>query len=191
MRVPDIETMDLAGLLAATAEGDKPAFAELYRRTSAKLYGVILRICRRPDLAAELLQESYLKIWTHAGRFDPGRASPIAWMAAIARNRTIDAIRLQAERVSAASDQIDPPDGSGEGPGLAAAAGLDQTESLALRECLEGLKTDDRRMVLLGYLYGLSREELGERFAMPVNTVKTRLRRALSALKGCLDGEPA
>ncbi|WP_339947896.1 sigma-70 family RNA polymerase sigma factor [uncultured Albimonas sp.] len=185
--MPDFETMDLAALLAATAEGDKLAFAELYRRTSAKLYGVILRICRRPDLAAELLQESYLKIWRHAGRFDPGRASAIAWMAAIARNRTIDAIRLQAERVSAASDEIDPEDG----PGLAASAGLDQTESLALRECLEGLKTDDRRMVLLGYLYGLSREELGERFAMPVNTVKTRLRRALSALKGCLDGEPA
>ena len=169
----DIETMDLAALIAATAQGDRAAFAELYRRTSAKLHGVILRICRRPDLAAELLQESYLKIWRNAGRFDPDRASAIAWMAAIARNGAIDAVRLQAERVSAAS------------------AGLDRAESLTLRACLEGLKTDDRRMVLLGYLYGLSREELGQRFAMPVNTVKTRLRRALAALKGCLDGEPA
>ena len=183
----DIETMDLAALIAATAQGDRAAFAELYRRTSAKLHGVILRICRRPDLAAELLQESYLKIWRNAGRFDPDRASAIAGMAAIARNGAIDAVRLQAERVSAASQALEPEDG----PGLAAAAGLDRAESLTLRACLEGLKTDDRRMVLLGYLYGLSREELGQRFAMPVNTVKTRLRRALAALKGCLDGEPA
>ena len=92
----DIETMDLAALIAATAQGDRAAFAELYRRTSAKLHGVILRICRRPDLAAELLQESYLKIWRNAGRFDPDRASAIAWMAAIARNGAIDAVRLQA-----------------------------------------------------------------------------------------------
>ncbi|MEC9435096.1 MAG: sigma-70 family RNA polymerase sigma factor [Pseudomonadota bacterium] len=179
---------ELAGLLAETAKGDQTAFAELYRRTSAKLYGVILRISRRPDLASELLQETYLKIWANAGRFDADRASPISWMAAIARNRAIDAVRLQAERISAAAEELEPEDG----PGLAAPQrGPDPADALSLRACLEGLKGDDRRMVLLGYLYGLSREELGERFALPVNTVKTRLRRALAALKGCLDGEPA
>ena len=177
-------TSDLADLLAATAEGDKSAFAELYRRTSAKLYGVVLRISRRPELASELLQESYLKIWSNAHRFDRGRASPISWMAAIARNRAIDAVRLQAERISAAGEEIDPEAGPALPP-------VDATDSIALRDCLGGLGDDDRRMVLLGYLYGLSREELSGRFAMPVNTVKTRLRRALAALKGCLDGEPA
>ncbi len=174
---------ELADLLARTADRDQQAFEELYRRTSAKLYGVILRISRRPDLATELLQETYLKIWNHAGRFDRTRASPISWMAAIARNRAIDAARLGAERVSAASDEADPEMGAAPAP--------DRTEAIALRSCLGGLRDDDRRMVLLGYLYGLSREEIGARFAMPVNTVKTRLRRALSALKGCLDGEPA
>ncbi len=188
MRVATDARSELAGLLAETAKGDQSAFAELYRRTSAKLYGVILRISRRPDLASELLQETYLKIWSNAGRFDPERASPISWMAAIARNRAIDAIRLQSERISAAAEELEPEDG----PGLAAPRhGPDPADAMSLRTCMEGLKSDDRRMVLLGYLYGLSREELGDRFALPVNTVKTRLRRALAALKGCLDGEPA
>ncbi len=176
-------TSDLSELMALTAEGDQQAFEELYRRTASKLYGIILRISRRPDLATELLQETYLKIWKNAGRFDPSRASPISWMAVIARNRAIDAARLGAERVAAASDEVDPEMGAAPQP--------DRTESMALRSCLGGLREDDRRMVLLGYLYGLSREEIGERFAMPINTVKTRLRRALAALKGCLDGEPA
>jgi RNA polymerase sigma-70 factor, ECF subfamily len=81
---------ELVGLLRAVAGGDQAAFEALYAATRAKLYGVVLRILRRADLADEVMQEAYLKIWNSAGQFDPALASPITWMVAIARNRAID-----------------------------------------------------------------------------------------------------
>ncbi len=75
------------------------AFERLYGATRAKLYGVLLRILGRPELADEVMQETYLKVWKMAGRFDPTVASPITWMVAIARNRAIDIVRKRGERV--------------------------------------------------------------------------------------------
>ena len=88
---------ELVSLLAAVANGDETAFEKLYAATSAKLYGVVLRILRRPELADEVMQETYLKIWNGAAQFDASRASPITWMVAIARNRAIDLVRKKAD----------------------------------------------------------------------------------------------
>jgi RNA polymerase sigma-70 factor, ECF subfamily len=76
---------ELVWLLASVAKGDQAAFERLYAATRAKLYGVVLRILRRADLADEVMQDSYLKIWRSAGDFDPRVASPMTWMVAIAR----------------------------------------------------------------------------------------------------------
>ena len=88
---------ELVRLLAAVADGDQAAFERLYAATRAKLYGVVLRILRRADLADEVMQEAYLKIWSSAGQFDPARASPITWMVTIARNRAIDLARKKRD----------------------------------------------------------------------------------------------
>src|SRR5437763_3795857 len=84
-------------LIAAVAKGDEAAFERLYAATRAKLYGVVLRILRRSDLAEEIIQEAYVRIWKNAGRFDPKIATPITWMVAIARNRALDLIRKKSE----------------------------------------------------------------------------------------------
>ena len=81
------------------AHGDREAFAKLYRATSAKLFGIIVRILIRRDLSEEVLQEVYMRIWQKAGDFQPDVASPVSWMAAIARNRALDEVR----RVTTAS----------------------------------------------------------------------------------------
>src|SRR5580658_10374559 len=88
---------ELVWLLGAVAKGDKAAFERLYGATRAKLYGVLLRILGRSDLADEVMQETYLKVWKMADKFDPGVASPITWMVAIARNRAIDIVRKKGE----------------------------------------------------------------------------------------------
>ena len=88
---------ELVWLLAAVAKGDELAFERLYEATRAKLYGVVLRILGRPELAEEVMQETYLKIWKAAGAFDPTLASPITWMVAMARNRAIDIVRKKPE----------------------------------------------------------------------------------------------
>ena len=88
---------ELVWLIAAVAKGDEAAFERLYAATRAKLFGVVLRILRRQDLAEEVIQETYVKIWNSAGQFNPGLSSPITWMASIARNRAIDVVRKRSE----------------------------------------------------------------------------------------------
>src|SRR5271167_2635255 len=88
---------ELVELLAEVAKGDTDAFERLYGATRAKLYGVLLRILGRPELADEVMQEAYLKVWKMAAKFDASIASPITWMVAIARNRAIDIVRKKGE----------------------------------------------------------------------------------------------
>ena len=111
-----IEAPDLGALLARVASRDRAAFATLYRQTNAKLYGVVARIISRKDLAGEILQEAYVRIWEKAVDFDPARGSPIAWMATIARNRALDEVRRvqpiaidgMPEGFDPAGEEIDP-----------------------------------------------------------------------------------
>src|SRR6201990_2459042 len=87
----------LVWLIGEVAKGDQAAFERLYVATRAKLYGVVLRILRRQDLSEEVIQETYVKIWSNAGQFNPALSSPITWMASIARNRAIDIVRKKSE----------------------------------------------------------------------------------------------
>src|ERR1700757_5496396 len=88
---------ELVGLIEAVSNRDQAAFERLYGATRAKLYGVVLRILRRQDIAEEVIQETYVRIWNSAGQFNPALASPITWMASIARNRAIDVVRKKSE----------------------------------------------------------------------------------------------
>jgi len=173
----------LTTLLGQTAQGDRAAFSELYELTKAKLFGVIRRILIRGDLAEEALQESYVRIWSNAQRYDQSQASAMTWMIAIARNQAIDLKRKANERVAANAVALE------DVTLVAPQANADDSADLrSLRECLGGLAENGRDMVLLAYHHGYSREELSARFNRPVATVKTILRRSLVALKECLDG---
>jgi RNA polymerase sigma-70 factor (ECF subfamily) len=174
---------DLTGLLARVAARDREAFAAVYRATSGKLWGIVLRILPRRDMAEDVLQDVYVRIWERAGSFDPAKASPITWMASIARNRAIDEVRRRRPvSIEEAPEALEVAD-SGADPFDSA----QQSEELRrLKQCLDGLEPDRREMVLLAYYSGLSREELAQRFAAPVNTVKTWLHRSLAQLRKCL-----
>lgn len=174
---------DLKSLLDRVGRRDQSAFALLYQASSAKLYGIILRILRRRDLADEVLQEVYVKIWERAGDFRAEIASPIAWMAAIARNRALDEVRKKVP--VSIEDHPEAQDFEADGE-----TGLDRLlsreDSKKLKECLERLDADRRDMVVLAYCQGLSRDELATKYSQPINTIKTWLRRSLAQLKGCL-----
>lgn len=179
---------DLKSYLKRTAEGDRAAFRLLYQFTAAKLYAVIRRILQRNEIAEEALQETYVRIWQNAGTYDPQVASPIAWMATIARNQAIDTRRRAGERVAQLSE-------GGEELLLNLPAESDANSSedrriqfLRLKACLERLSADRRELVLLAYYQGYSREELAQRAAKPAATIKSVLRRSLILLKECLDG---
>jgi RNA polymerase sigma-70 factor (ECF subfamily) len=174
---------ELVWLLAAVAKGDQAAFERLYGATRAKLYGVLLRILGKPELADDVMQETYLKVWKMAGKFDPTIASPITWMVAIARNRAIDIVRKKAD-VSV--------EDSPEAMGVAAEAPpplarREMTEELRrLLSCLGKLDAEKQRIVLLAYYSGWSREQLAQKLDIPVNTIKTWLRRSLLEIRECM-----
>ena len=173
----------LSNLLGAVASGDRPAFAALYSATSAKLYGTILRIVKRRDIADDILQEAYVRIWNNAGAFDPERASPITWMATIARNRALDEVRKKAP-----SSTEDLPQGFEiRDPQMLISEQMEVADDYTrLQRCLDALDPQRRDIVKLAYLEGMSREELGQRFGHPATTIKTWLHRSLKQLKTCL-----
>ena len=177
---------ELIDLLDRAGRGDRVAFARIYERTSARLFAVVRRVLPRAELAEDALQEAFVKIWQRSAKYDSSIASPMAWLATIARNQAIDVRRRFAERLSGLSDELDDAVPSGL-PSPAALAEISD-ELRALSHCLGQLPGDRREMILLAYYQGFSREELSTRFSRPVTTVKTLLRRSLIVLKECLDG---
>jgi len=175
----------LEDLLAETASGNRTSFRTLYDRCSAKLFGVILRILKNREVSEDVLQEVFLKIWQKADTYDSNYGRPITWMATIARNRAIDVLR--ATKPSKTTDE---PGDEEEifrlGGQDANNVGIEDLETL--RFCLGEMKGDVRKYVLQAYYEGYSREELAERYEVPIGTIKTRLRRGLKTLKTCLEG---
>ena len=176
----------IAALMARCALRDQRAFHDLYRHTSAKLYGVALRIVRRDDWAEEVLQESFVNIWNHITEYSSARSAPLTWMTAIVRNRALDWLRRpNLERgdedydllVEAVAD--DAP-----GPDVILGASRD---ARALAECLKQLTGNQRQTIILAYSHGLSHGELAQHLKQPLGTVKTWIRRGLDRLKGCMD----
>jgi len=184
----------LAELLARVALGDRQAFAALYRDTSAHLFGVILRIHPHRAQAEDLLQDVFISVWRAAQGFDALRSQPLTWLTSIARNRAIDSLRragAQPQTVSTTRDDDDDrPDAvetlADEAPGPLDLLGR-ASDARQLSHCMEGLSPPQRQSVALAFFDGLSHVEVAEQLREPLGTVKSWVRRALMALKGCLE----
>jgi len=183
---PDQARARLADLLIRTGSEDRAAFRDLYDLTAAKLFGIALRICGDRAGAEDVVHDVYLLIWRRAGAWEPGRASPISWMATIARNRAIDWHRARAVRAARpmeeAGDVADP------GPSAAALAEADE-ERGRLIGCLALLDPPTRGAIRTAFFDGLTYLEVAERERLPLATVKSRIRRGLIRLRACLAGE--
>jgi len=184
---------DLAALLGRAALGDRAAFRALYERTSGHLYAVLLRIQRDRELAADLLQEVYVSAWRAAGTFDARQSQPLTWLTHIARNKAIDSLRraqAQPRLESVHADDDDRPDAdvqlADEAPGPAQLL-ESAADARALNQCLQGLTPPQRQSVALAFFDGLSHAEVAAHMREPLGTVKSWVRRALAALKSCLE----
>jgi RNA polymerase sigma-70 factor (ECF subfamily) len=167
------------------ADGDRAALQTAYRLTSAKLFGVCLRILHERTEAEDVLQEVYLTVWQKAAGFDPGRASPMTWLITIARNKAIDRLRAggQARRmepIDAAAKIVD--------AAPLADDALAQGEAYArLKSCLGGLAANEQNALRGAFFDGNTYEELAARMDVPLGTMKSWIRRALLKLKTCLE----
>ena len=173
----------LVEALVATGGEDRQAFRTLYRLTSAKLFGICLRICGDRGAAEDVLSDVYLTVWKRAGAFEPGRASPISWLATIARNRAIDWRRSAGRFRSAPVEEID------QLPDAAASAEerllLDEREA-KLHLCLDKLEDRQRDANRTAFFNGLTYAEMADRASVPLGTMKSWVRRGLLRLKDCL-----
>jgi len=173
----------LHDLLRRVTQRDRQAFAQLYEATSAKLYGTVLRILKEHGRADDVVQEAYVTIWQKATQFEATRASPIAWMVAIARHAAIDELRRRPRAPHESEETLSRM--AADTPSAREHLEHEQ-DAQRLYACLEALEADRRDMVRRAYLDGWSRADLAVHFEQPVNTVKTWLHRALKQLKGCL-----
>ncbi|MCA0434672.1 MAG: sigma-70 family RNA polymerase sigma factor [Proteobacteria bacterium] len=173
---------DVSDLIGRVALGDRNAFGKLYDATSAKLFGICLRVLKDRTDAEDVLQETYVKIWNNAGRYRTTGYSPITWLVTIARNQAIDRLRSrkpESDELAAAEDVAD----SAVTPEQALLQG---NEGGRLRQCLEKLPPDRADAVKAAYMEGYSYQELADRLGQPINTIRTWLRRSLASLRECL-----
>ncbi|QYX58158.1 sigma-70 family RNA polymerase sigma factor [Roseovarius sp. SCSIO 43702] len=178
------ERAEIEALLARAALGERAAFSELYARTSAKLFGVILRVLKDRAAAEDALQESYVKIWRNAARYRANGLSPMTWLITVARNTAIDRVRRGKTQpggdVSVEDAALADPAPTPE------AAALKSDEQAQLLTCFEELEPDRAQAVRRAYLEGESYADLATRFGVPINTMRTWLRRSLLKLRECL-----
>lgn len=180
----------LEGLLQAVAVGERQALRALYDLTATKLFGLALRITGRRDWAEDVVQESFVSIWHHAGDYRPQLAAPMTWMTAIVRNRALDCLRRAAaarvpQTAELEQDLAEWLADDSAGPAELAEA---SQQARALNRCLQRLEQPQRQAIMLAYLQDLSHAELAERLRAPLGTVKSWIRRGLERLRSCMEG---
>lgn len=178
-----MDESEIERLLGRCGLGDREAFRALYALASSKLFGVSYRILQHRGDAEEATQEAFVRVWQNAGRFQPSRGNGAGWMVAIARNAAIDRLRQRRAPTRDIADMVDLAD-PGPTPEVSAAAAQDRRR---IEGCLDALPEDRARAVRGAYLEGHTYDELAQSFGVPLNTMRTWLRRALIALRKCLD----
>ncbi|GHA41849.1 RNA polymerase sigma factor [Amylibacter ulvae] len=173
---------DIENMIARVGIGDRNAFSLLYDATSAKLFGVCLRILNNRADAEEALQEVFVRIWQKSSSYSANGYSPMTWLITLARNLAIDKLRA---RKAPTTDIDDVPDLRDQGPTPEAAA-IASSERAQIDTCLNELDDGHADAVRGAYLNGDSYQELADRFDVPINTMRTWLRRSLLKLKECL-----
>jgi RNA polymerase sigma factor (sigma-70 family) len=175
---------ELNRLLIQTGRNDQKAFAEMYKRTSSKLFGVCLRMLRDRGEAEEVLQETYTTVWRRAAGFDPTKASAITWLITLSRNKAIDRLRQHREELLDDPSKLEQTVDDQPTP----AAGAETSQEYGrLNTCLDALEPQQRDSVREAFFTGATYNELATRSQVPLGTMKSWIRRSLMQLRICLE----
>jgi len=169
-------------LIAAVGRGSRSALKRLYELESRRLYGIALRIVRRPEIAADVLQDVFIQVWQNARTFSAERGAGSAWLTGIVRFRALDAVRKLGREIPSGDPSL--------GDEAVEPNVIEQidakAEAVALRRCLASLDENQRRCVVLAFVDGFSHAEIAQRLSAPLGSVKSWVRRGLLALRSCL-----
>jgi RNA polymerase sigma-70 factor (ECF subfamily) len=175
-----------ARLISRIADGDDAAFGLLYERFAASLYGMAFRMMNDAKEAEDVLQEGFTYIWRKAASYDSSRSTPFAWAVMIVRNKAIDRLRVR-QRQERLHDRVntegaffqEKDENSADQPTLRERGAL-------VRSALQQIPNEQRQALELSFFAGLTHEEIAERLATPLGTIKARIRRGLLRLRDCL-----
>ena len=184
----DPAIFDYDAALNACASGDKNALHRIYQQECSRMLGVALRIVRQPQLAEDVVHDTFINIWTKSGSFDPERGSGRGWIYTAVRNQALNVVRNGAREVSADEEAMEAIEAAAL-PSTAAgmADAFDVSGSLGqLNTCLGKLDTGKRNCIMYAYLDGCSHGEIAERLNMPLGTVKAWIKRGMNALRECM-----
>jgi RNA polymerase sigma-70 factor (ECF subfamily) len=172
----------IADMLLQTAAQNRAAFRQLYADTASKLMGVLLRILGNRAESEDALQEVFTRVWLKAGRYDPTKGRGMTWLIALTRNLAIDRLRQRSDHVSddAAMEAAADPAPHAETRLIASG------EARRIQDCFATLEPDRAEALRGAYLTGLSYNDLADRHGVPLNTMRTWLRRSLLKLKACM-----
>lgn len=182
-RLP-LVTEDLDELLRQVARQDVDAFATLYDRTRARVFGLVTRVLRDPGYSEETTQDVYLQVWRNAGTYDPAAGSALAWLMTLAHRRAVDRVRseqaasVRESRYGAANVEL-PSD-------RVADAVIHRDERRQVTDCLGSLTDAQREAIQLAYYDGLTYVQVSERLSANLATIKSRMRDAIRGLRRCL-----
>ena len=185
MTGPTTASNDLDALLRKVARGDGAAFAAVYDLTKSRVYGMVVRVLRDSGYSEETTQEVYYEVWRTAQDYDSGKGSALSWMLTIAHRRAVDRVRSEeacgrresryfAANADTASDVV-------------AESAIAGDERRRVAACLGALTDIQRQCIQLAYYDGLTYNEVSQRLAANLSTVKSRMRDALRALRNCLE----
>ncbi len=171
---------NLVEAINAIAEGDGEAMRRLYEATASELYAICFAVVRNREVAEDLLQEAYTKVWNRAAGYDPEKGSPMVWLSFIARNSAIDRVRARSRRPVVCDHPLvmiaDDADLSDERM-------IREEEADSLWREIDGLADPEQTYIRNAYLHGLTYSQVAEKAGVPLGTVKTRIRRGLTALR--------
>tara|TARA_R110001606_G_scaffold397743_1_gene575087 strand:+ start:319 stop:861 length:543 start_codon:yes stop_codon:yes gene_type:complete len=173
---------DIEAMIARMALGDRAAFSALYSATSAKLFGISLRVLNNRAEAEDALQEVFVKVWRKSASYQVNGLSPMTWLITITRNHCIDRLRARKTATGQMDEAVDIADAAPGPEALAIAA----SEGVRIADCMGQLEPDRADAVRRAYLEGETYDELATRYGVPLNTIRTWLRRSLIKLRECL-----
>ncbi len=172
---------ELAQMISETASGNATEFARLYAATSARIYGLVLRVLCCPDQAAEVTQEVYLQVWRQASRFDPARGHSMSWLTVMAHRRAVDRVRTVC--ASTTRDDAFATDHAAQEFDEVWEDVARRSEAATVREALNGLSALQRQAIVLTYFGGHTASRAAALLDVPVGTVKTRIRDGMINLR--------
>jgi RNA polymerase sigma-70 factor, ECF subfamily len=166
-----------------TAQGDADSFARLYDHYSTRLYSLAVQMVKSPEMAGEVLQDTFVDLWKTAHRYDPAKSSLFSWMVMILRRKAIDQMRFESNRIPGPIEAVDQEKETQVATNSPALEAAQREETNLIRQSLSALPAEQRDALSLAFFDGMTHEEVATHLNLPVGTIKSRIRLGLNKLR--------